>query len=387
MIIYHPSKELVLLTIILSLGGKKDLRMLHLTFKFMQISILKNKALHLILFISMIICCAVFIQFNVSYINDKRRYFAEDIKMHSVAVDLKEQTTYVDALKVSSQLSNNRHVEYYILHTTLEENKYNIKDAYTFYIVNRNPFEKVVVTDGSLSANSTNEPQVGHAYLGFQFSLFEASHDLTIGKPFRLSEAGPQYINQCAVAFSEYEMIISNEDFKEYNSVDRIIYSYDSTVNLKHITKLNQNIKRIVPKAEFNISYGLEGDEKTKYQQSMIFISILLAACVINYNFVFLFLVNRRMDQLIIVRLLGSKKMNIFFMIFMEMLSYAMTTFILVITGFMLYWLWLYGWKETRVNLNNSIQIFFYMFGMNLLIGMVSAVRLTHKLPISYKER
>ncbi|MHB1155032.1 MAG: ABC transporter permease family protein [Eubacteriales bacterium] len=333
----------------------------------------------MLLFSSMVICCAVFIQFNSSYMNGQRECFSGDIKTHSVSVSFEgasQEKTAVEA--VFNMLDERTDIEYYIVKQRLSKTTaFGAENVYAIIPVTRNPYEKIAVSEGSLMDTVTKEPEKGYVYLAWQHTNLKNREDITFGGKVLID--GSEYILQASLSQTQFDILLSSNDFFDTYIPDGFIYAYDPLINLKTVRNINGEINKMLTDVVINVSSGLSGDAERIYNQSFIILTILLFACFINIVILFRYIIKRREKTLMIMRLYGLTGIRMFTGLFLEISAYSLTAYLTTLICFNIFWFLSGGIRFALLNNRESLAI----FAMFIAICLINAAYISIKSALS----
>ena len=343
-----------------------------------------NFVLCFILLLSIVISYSVFVFYNDAFFSEQRKFLSSHLMRYSVSIHFNESLSYCDTEKILT-LFDDSFCDYVLLscNTQTPEETYTISSVSTLIPIAKDPYHFLysTLTQSRLDC----PPAAGHAYITNKFTTGRTGEGLFIYGSFSVEDHNYVISDICAMSYKPLEVLISISDFQKHNQVDSLTYVFKEHISLSSIHSYNEKISLLVPNADISINNQLSELSQAAYNDSVVIISILLLACILNYCLIFTYLAQKRCDDYMIMRLYGITRLKITGLLLLEIVLYNISAFIISMCGFSVYWL---AADDVSILLHyrDSLPVIaLFLFG-SFIIGLYNVVKLGNSMPIDYKK-
>ena len=289
------------------------------------------------------------------------------------------------ALKV---LENSPAVDYYILESRLEEPLEQVITSVSTVVTTRQSLF-AVQPDELLCDSENGEPLDGYVYVNARYP-FEGIFTSSIGD--RLSMGDLQLEYKIHIWGDDYfDMLVSNRDFAAYGRpIRRIVYGISPFASRNSVDELNLQLQEVLPRSRFQVTMdrSMQIDRWALFRGMGSYRIELVAACLIAYFLMFRYLLDRRLQDLTVARLVGCRRLQLVAALTFEAGISALTAYLLDMGIFTLYRM-LFAKELPRIMLLlwiDSLPVLLVMTAFSCLLGLAAAWRWVNRTPVAMER-
>ena len=359
------------------------MKLIRITLMEMKKSLHTDTVLSVVLLISIAMSYSVLIYYNDAFFSSQRLYMSSQIQLHSVDITFHTTVPENESGTLRKLLSSD-FCDYFMFgfNVNTKNETYQIGNLWTLYQNLKNPYDLLYST--TIRKKLIHEPAEKKAYVSNLFTIGRQGDGLYQGGNFVVNGKDFQ-IEDFFVPTADIEVLISNADFEVFGKIDRVIYVYRESASLRDVNILNKSIRDLFPDVKISISNSMDSRSEESYRQSIMIFAVLIAACIVNYCLIFVYLAGKRARDYMIMRLFGVHRSQITVMLLTEFAFYNTVAILASMAGFTVYWK-IISRTDIASHIISALPIMILFIAGSVIIGIINISEFSGRMPVAYKE-
>lgn len=338
-----------------------------------------------LLFVCLLGCCAMFLYLFLSpYITNYHSIYCTLASMHT-DISFDHSMSHEELKSIENILSESDTVDYYLLESNLKGSGEEIFSTVSTVVTTRHSLYEVQ-SSPYLCDSETGEPLDGCAYINAQYA-FGGVLGIAAGDAFTV--AGRDLVYTADIWGDDlFDVLVSNRDFAAWGRpVQRVIYGISPHASRGEVERLNERLGAQLPGAVFSVVMDKsQGVDVTGFlrQEGGYYLELSLV-CLVTYYLLFRYLLDRRLRDLSVTRLVGASRGTLVGMLTGEGIFNALAAFLPEMALFSLYRL-LFADEQLRLLLRiwqKSLWVLLGLVAVSALLCLLSAWRWVRRAPMT----
>ncbi len=347
--------------------------MLKFIIKFIRSMQKEQKALLLFVIISMIVC-------NVLVINITNQYYYNKSAVSSIELLDRKVTVYYSDITDIDKIINELNENDKILKITLWAM---VNSKTVISEIKGYDYESQPLLFGKHFEGKDGTIQLHEYETNGKIDLFNEEVQVKLGSI--------QFKTTGDVMLQTTDYTISNNDFielgkeKVFDGDFSINYQYDSSCDKQDTDKINSNLDSIKQSSDIFYTMNDYDIDMSKFIESSQTIILGLVMAIINYMFVYLFLIKNRMKNYNILKLLGFGNLKILLTMLSEMFILFVISFGISTVGYIVYLKLTTGYNAYIMSV--SKYSFVLMLILNIVIYIITVRKMIKQSPFEFYKQ